>query len=93
MACACKINQDIERIHRYYSKNGKTAGTNKPQMSINKKDAAVTIFIYLLLLPFIPLIFIGLIFYAIFSKGKKISMGKFLGFIHKTRNGKKQQII
>lgn len=92
MACACKVNQEIERIHRYYSANGK-ANAEKPRMSINKKDAAITILIYIILLPLIPLMFLFVIGFSIFSKNGRLSMKKFLGFIHTVRNGKQQQII
>lgn len=92
MACACKVNEEIDRIHRYYSANGKT-NPNKPRMSINKKDAAITILIYIILLPLIPLMFLFVIGFSIFSKNGRLSMKKFLGFIHTVRNGKQQQII
>ena len=92
MACACKVNQEIDRINKYYSYNKKTR-EEKPKMGINKKDAIKTLVIYLLLLPLVPLMFIFVILYAIFSKDGKISFGKFLGFIHKVRNGREQQII
>ena len=92
MACACKVNQEIERINKYYSYN-KTARSSKPKMNINKKDAAITLAIYVLLLPIVPLTLIFVILYSIFSKSKKISLRKFLGFIHKVRNGREQQII
>ena len=92
MACACKVNQDIDRITKYYSYNKKTEERNH-RMSINKKDAALTLLIYILLLPTVPLIFIGVFLYSLFSKDGKISLRKILGFIHKTRNGRKQQVI
>jgi len=92
MACACKVNQEIDRIHKYYSVKGKV-DSDKPRMSVNKKDAAITIFAYILLLPVIPFMVLFLIGFSIFSKGKMISMRKFLGFIHTVRNGKQQQII
>ena len=92
MACACKVNQEIDRINKYYSYNKKTRD-EKPKMSVNKKDATLTVFIYLLLLPLVPLMFIFIILYAIFSKDGKISFRKFLGFIHRARNGREQQII
>ena len=92
MACACKVNQEIDRIYKYYSVNGKV-GSDKPRMSVNKKDAAITIFAYILLLPVIPLMILFFIGFSMFSKKKMISMRKFLGFIHTVRNGKQQQII
>lgn len=91
MACACKVNQEIEKIHKYYSYSDKSL--KKPKMTINKKDAVITILIYILLLPLVPFMFIFLLFYSLFSKSRKISMRKFLGFIHKTRNGRKKQNI
>ena len=89
MACACKVNQEIDRISKYYSYN-KDTGNDRPKMSINKKDALITVLIYLLLIPFIPLMFVFLLFFSLFSKNKKISIRKFLNFIHTTRNGRKQ---
>ncbi len=93
MACACKVNQEIDKINKYYSYHGKTANEDKPRMTINKKDAALTLFIYLLLIPFIPLMLIFVVLFSIFSKDGKLSLGKFLGFIHTVRNGRKKQII
>ena len=49
MACACKVNQEIDKINKYYSYNGKNRDSEKPRMSINKKDAVITLFIYILL--------------------------------------------
>ena len=92
MACACKVNQEIDKIQKYYSVNN-TMNTEKSGISVNKKDAAITLFIYILLLPLIPFMFLFLIGFTIFSKSGKISMRKFLGFIHTVRHGKQQQII
>ena len=88
MACACKVNQEINRIAKYYSVN-KDKNEKTPKMSINKKDAAITVLIYILLLPLVPFMFVGVVLFSIFSKSKKISIGNFLGFIHKVRNGRK----
>lgn len=93
MACACKVNQEINRIHKYYSYHGKEADEDRGKMSINKKDAAITAFIYLMLIPLLPIIFIFVLLYSIFSRNRLISMRKFLGFIHRVRNGREQQII
>lgn len=87
MACACKVNQEIDRIHKYYSFNDREA-KDKQKMVINKKDALITVFIYLIFLPFIPLIFLYLFAFSLFSKKKMISVKRFLNFIHKVRNGK-----
>lgn len=92
MACACKVNQEIDKINKYYSYNKKERD-NKPRMAINKKDAAITILAYILLLPLMPVAFVFVVLFSIFSKRKKISLGNFLGFIHKVRNGRKQQDI
>jgi hypothetical protein len=92
MACACKVNQEIDKIQKYYSVNGKH-DTKKSRMSVNKKDAAITIFIYLMLLPLIPFMILFVIGFTAFSKNKRLSMRNFLGFIHVARYGKKQQII
>ena len=93
MACACKVNQEINRIHKYYSYHGKDAGERQARMGINKKDAAITAFIYLLLIPLLPIMFLFVLFYSIFSDNRMISMRKFLGFIHRVRNGREEQII
>ena len=58
-------------------------------MAVDKKAAAVTLSIYLLLLPLTPF----MLLYILFSKNKMFSMKNFLGFIHKVRNGRKQQDI
>jgi hypothetical protein len=36
---------------------------------------------------------IFVVLFSIFSKDGKLSLGKFLGFIHTVRNGRKKQII
>jgi hypothetical protein len=93
MACACKVNQEIDKINKYYAYHGKVADENRPKMSINKKDAAITLAAYILVIPFIPLMVVFMLFFSIFSKDKKLSMRKFLGFIHTVRNGREKQII
>ena len=93
MACACKVNQEIDRIHRYYSKSGKRGEENRARITINKKDAALTLFVYLLLLPLLPFMFLYILGLSLFGKNKMISLRKFLGFIHTVRNGKQQQIV
>lgn len=93
MGCACKVNQEIDKINKYYSYNGKDRDKDKPKMSINKKDAAITLFIYILLLPLIPVMIVFVVLHSIFSGDSKINLGNFLRFIHKTRNGRKEQII
>ena len=92
MACACKVNQEIEKIHKYYSYNDKKSG-NRPKMAINKKEAATTLLGYLLVLPLLPFMILFMAGFSMFSKNKKISMRKFLGFIHTVRHGRQQQII
>lgn len=93
MGCACKVNQEIDRINKYYSYNEKNRNSDRPKMSINKKDAAITLFVYILLLPLIPLMIVFVILHSIFSKDGKINLSNFLTFIHKTRNGRKEQIV
>lgn len=93
MACACKVNQEINRIHKYYSYHGKGADEGRNRMSINKKDAAIAALAYILTLPLLPLMFLFTLIYSIFSKNRFISMRKFLGFIHRVRNGRQEQII
>ena len=92
MACACKVNQEIDRITKYYSYN-KNTREKRNNASVNKKDVAITALIYIMLLPLLPVIFIAVFIYALFSSEKKISFGKFLRFLHNTRNGRQQQVI
>ena len=93
MACACKVNQEIDKIQKYYSYHGKSDEEKKPRMAINKKDAAITIAIYIMLIPFVPFLIVFVLLFALFSSTKKFSMGKFLGFIHTVRNGREKQIV
>ena len=89
MACACKVKQEIEKINKYYSYNDKIRKSNeKNKMSINKKEAVETMLIYLLLLPLLPIMLIGVLVFSFTSSDKMISMRKFLGFIHNIRNGR-----
>ena len=93
MACACKVNQEIDKINKYYAYHGKTADNSKPKLYINKKDAAITLLAYLLLLPLVPFVIVFVLLFSIFSKDGKLSMRKFLGFIHTVRNGREKQIV
>lgn len=91
MACACKVNQEINKIHKYYSYNKDKSSA--PKTTINGKDAAQTILIYLLLLPLTPIMFLFVLFFSFFSEDRMISMRKFLYFVHTVRHGREQQII
>ena len=93
MACACKVNQEINKIQKYYSYNEKTRKNNTRSTQTNVKESAYIVFIYLLLLPLVPFMLIATLIYTIFSSDRRISVSKFFSFIHTVRNGKKQQII
>jgi hypothetical protein len=53
----------------------------------------ITFMAYIVLLPFIPFMFMFVFLVSVFSKSKKISFSKFLRFVHKVKNGRKQQNI
>ena len=94
MACACKVNQEIEKIQKYYSYNKEKDKTGaKRKLNVNTKDIAVTMAAYLLLLPIMPFVFLATLLYSAFGSNKLLSFKKFLGFIHNVRNGRKQQVI
>jgi hypothetical protein len=93
MACACKVNQEIDKINKYYAYHGKSGEVNKRRMTVNKKDAVIMMFAYLLLLPLLPFVFVFVLLFSIFSKDGRLSMRKFLGFIHTVRNGREKQIV
>ena len=92
MACACKVNQEIDRIHRYYSRNENNR-TGSAGISMNGKDIMTTLLIYVFLIPLVPLMFLFIVAHTLFFNRKQISLGKLFNFIHNTRNVAKQQVI
>lgn len=74
MACACKVNQQIEYLQKRYGHNmPKSRSTNiRGMVSLWLKQAGL----WLIAIPFIPLMIIGLIFHLIFRGSKPIEIDK-----------------
>lgn len=74
MACACKVNQQIDYLHKKYG--DKQPQSKKTNISGSVMAGVENFFIYLLAVPFIP--FFGI--YAIFTavSGKRINIDKFV---------------
>lgn len=75
MACACKVNQRIDEIQKIYGTNKKKQ--SKTNIIGNIKIIVKQILIYLLCLPFIPVMFVFLLLNTLLFK-KTISIKKIL---------------
>lgn len=73
MACACKVNQKIDYIHKKYGYD-KTKNLKKTKIRQNIKIFLKDIFIWILILPLIPIIFGHIFCVSYFSKEKKINI-------------------
>lgn len=82
MACACKVTEHINKIQKQY-------GVKQPTIKTNIKETIVVFFhkvlIWLICLPFIPIIAIGLIIRKLITN-KPISISGFINFIRNVRN-------
>jgi hypothetical protein len=79
MACACKVNKQIEKINKLY-------GNKKEQPKTNIKNSfsiiLYNILIYLLYIPLIPILSVYIILRKLFTN-KPISLD---GFIKRNKN-------
>ena len=81
MACACKVNQQIDYLHKKY-------GVNVPKSKTKKINFDFGLFMEnlglgILVIPFIPFILLHIIIKSL-SKDKRISVKK---LIHITKKG------
>lgn len=79
MACKCKVNRDLEYLHRRY---GNDVSVSKNRLrAFRSKENLKRLFVLILVLPLIPLMAIHVI-YKSFSKNNRISITKMLGLRH-----------
>ena len=76
MACACKVNQQIDYLHKKYGH--KIPTSKKTIIRFRVKEFFKNIGIYLLCLPFVPIMFLHILYTTIFKKDKKISVKRML---------------
>ena len=82
MACACKVIKHIDKIQEVYGSNDKTVKTNiKGTIEVFFKQ----LFIWIITLPFMPLILILLVVRKIFTN-KPISISRFIKRRKNVRN-------
>lgn len=82
MACACKVNNHIDKIYKQY-------GTHKPLVKTNIKEKIIkgvgNVFIWILSIPIMPLIFLYFLIRKLITN-KPISIN---GFVKQVKNVKK----
>jgi hypothetical protein len=81
MACACKVNEQLKKIQKQY-------GVSKPMIKTNMKENLKIFFykilVFILCLPFVPLITLFLVFRKIITN-KPISISRFINIIRNVR--------
>ena len=78
MACACKVNKELDYLHKKYG--NKIPVSKKTEISFRFKEGMKKFGITLLLIPVIPLM-VFYVLYKSFSKNKTISITKTLGIL------------
>lgn len=76
MACACKVNQQIDYLHKKYGHN--IPVSKKTTISFDIKEKLRAIGIWIVALPIIPLMVAYILITAIFKKKKTISVKKLM---------------
>lgn len=79
MACACKVNQELDYLHRKYGKN--IPVSKKTMIRFRVREFFNAIAIWMVALPIMPFLFLQILYKAIFSKDKMISAKKMLRFV------------
>ncbi len=76
MACACKVNQQLDYLHKKY---GNEIPVSKPSIiGFKIKEFFKHIWVYIVLLPLIPLMFLHVLYKMIFTKGKSVRVERLL---------------
>ena len=76
MACACKVNKQLDYLHKKYGNEIPVSKTTRIGFKI--KEFFKNIWIYLLMLPLLPLMFLHVLFISLLKKRKTISLKKML---------------
>lgn len=76
-ACNCKVNQHITYLHKKYG--NEIPVSKKSHINFLVKQFFKNMLWYLLMIIIFPLIFLHIISISLFTKKKKINIGKILG--------------
>lgn len=76
MACACKVNKQLDYLHKKYG--NEIPVSKATRISFKIKEFFKNIWIYLLMLPLLPLMFLHVLFIGLLKKRKTISLKKML---------------
>ena len=87
MACACKVNQHIDYLHRKYG--NKTPQSKKTNIRFKIKDFFSNLLVRVIMLLFLPVASLHIFFISIFKKNKTINIAA----LFHIRNGREKQNI
>lgn len=76
MACACKVNADLDYLHKKYGH--KIPTSKKSIIRFRVKEFFKNLLIYIVCIPIVPIMVFHVLFTAIFKKEKSINMKKIL---------------
>ena len=76
MACACKVNQQLDYLHKKYG--NKIPVSKSTMIGFKIKEFFKHLWVYILLLPLIPIMFLHILFKMIFTKEKNIRIERLL---------------
>lgn len=76
MACACKVNQQIDYLHKKYGHN--IPVSKKTTISFQVKEFFKSLLIWIVALPILPFMLIHILIKGFFSKSKAISVKKLM---------------
>ena len=77
MACNCKVNQQIDYLHKKYG--NEIPVSKKTRISFMTKEFFRHIGVYLIQLILIPFFVLHLLYKAIFSKNKIVNLNRIIG--------------
>ena len=76
MACNCKVNQQIDYLHKKYGHN--IPVSKKTTISFNVKEWFKNLLISVVVLLFSPILLLHVLYVSIFRKDKPISVKKLM---------------
>lgn len=87
MACACKVNQQIDYLHRKYGE--KLPQSKKTNIRFRVKDFFLKLFTSFIMVIFLPIAVLHILFRKIFKKDKAINIAT----LFHIDNGREKQVI
>lgn len=76
MACACKVNQQIDYLHKKYGH--KIPVSKKTTISFHVKEFFRSLLIWIVTIPILPFMLIHILVKGVFSKSRTISVKKLM---------------